>query len=137
VALAIKIRGIRSPIPSGHFIGRLSPGQGDAELITIMQVAATLVGSGAVPAPGAGSGINQLTGDVTAGPGTGTQVATLSLTGVMAGTYYNSTITVDAKGRLSFAKTGGMLPLVTGDTTPGNGPFAIADNLGQYIGVPL
>jgi hypothetical protein len=31
----------------------------------------------------------------------------------------------------------GMLPLVTGDVTPGNGPFPIADDVGQYIGVPL
>ena len=32
------------------------------------------------PAPGTGSGLDQLTGDVTAGPGTGSQVATLVAT---------------------------------------------------------
>ena len=65
---------------------------------------ATLKGGGAaLPAPG----ITQLTGDVTAGPGSGSQIATLSNTGVTAGTYGDaidvSQITVDAKGRISAA----------------------------------
>lgn len=33
--------------------------------------------------------------------------------------------------------SGGMLPLVTGQTSPGTGPWAIADPSGQFIGVPL
>jgi hypothetical protein len=55
----------------------------------------------------ASSGISQLTGDVTAGPGSGSQVATLSASGVTAATYGDSShvaqVTVDAKGRVTAA----------------------------------
>jgi hypothetical protein len=52
------------------------------------------------------SGINQLTGDVTAGPGTGSQVATLATVNSNVGSFTNASITVNAKGLITAASSG-------------------------------
>lgn len=72
-------------------------------------------------ASGAGSGITQLTGDGTAGPGSGSQALTLANTAVTPTTYGDAThvgqFTVDSKGRLTAASAVAITG-VSGATTP-------------------
>ena len=52
------------------------------------------------------SGINQLTADVTAGPGVGSQAATLATVNSNVGSFTNASITVNAKGLVTAVASG-------------------------------
>ena len=52
------------------------------------------------------AGITELTGDVSAGPGSGSLVATLATVNANVGTFTNSTVTLDGKGRVVGAANG-------------------------------
>lgn len=84
------------------------------------------------------TGITELTGDVTAGPGSGSQVATLATVNSNVGSFTNASLTVNAKGLVTAASSGvapvtsvsGTLNRITstGGTTP------VIDISASYVG---
>jgi hypothetical protein len=83
-------------------------------------------------------GITQLTGDVTAGPGSGSKATTLATVNTNVGTFNMSNTTVNGKGLVT-AITAGTFPATTGApvTTPAAGTPAFdsaASKLWVYNG---
>lgn len=95
--------------------------QVDGTTVTVVDNKLTATGGG-------GSGITELTGDVTAGPGSGSQAATLANSGVAAATYGDAThvaqVAVDAKGRVTTAANVAITAGVSTTGSPASGNLA-------------
>lgn len=97
-------------------------------------------GTWAVP-PDVDTGITQLTGDVTAGPGSGSQAATLATVNSNVGTFGSATessqVTVNAKGLVTAASNITVTPAVGSITGLGTGvATALTNNIGS-AGAPV
>lgn len=72
-------------------------------------------------------GITQLTGDVTAGPGSGSQAATLATVNADVGSFTNASVTVNGKGLVTAASSGAA-PMIDFDVAADTGtPATITD----------
>ena len=78
--------------------------------------------------PIACSGITQLTGAVTAGPGSGSVATTITPTGVTPGTYTQANVTVNAAGQITAATNGSAGTYTSGSNSSG---YWIKDPVGH------
>ncbi len=91
----------------------------------------------------ASSGINQLTGDGTAGPGSGSQALTFATVNSNVGSFTNADITVNAKGLITAAANGsGATPggvggdLQTNNGGGGFGSITPASGIATFLSTP-
>lgn len=126
---------------------------GGATPVLIEQVRRALSATGSDPldlTSSLGTGLTQLTGEVLAGPGTGSVPASLSTTGVVPGSYGGPhaipVLAVDSKGRIvaitavgidaGVEAAGYWSPLTNGDATTPELIFADGDTISVWTPTP-
>lgn len=122
---AIKLRGLRVPIPQGYLIGRISTGLGDAELVSFDQIG-TLIASGiSLTSLGVSVYIQTLLDDVDAATARGTlglgtmAIQNASAVAITGGTINNTTIGASTA-------TTGRFTTVQSTIATGTAPFIVA-----------